>query len=486
MKHIGGSVLVAALLALTACTGGNDDTDTTERDDTTVEPAWTLDLDLFTTAAVADGVAVALTTADGGRLEIVAVDAASGEELWTRPWSPGNVPVGFTLTAETFEGSDGKSIAVFSEPAEDEELVRAGAESVIGVDLQSGEELFRTDPVRLGTPIQACGDDLDACFDPVGSASSRRLDVTDGSQSDDPDGPPEGARSIGSAGLFSTNDRPGEKIGVRRDGKVLWSAAVEELFDTEGISTDTGWNLSHTEDPDVYIGWLRLPLGAEQSERQKAGASFTADAGGYMLAEFEGGTGKVLWRERGTMQSCLGGTIRVEDELPRMRCRPTGTISYGGDGTRDNSVQDAGLTMEGFDPATGETTWSLEVPEDAAAEILLGEATRPVSDGATVVIPTADGPQLVEIATGETAEVEEADVFACRTAARDVEYFRPWRGSGAELRTRYGTELFAPCHADGSAADAFTVAAVKEAGEDAGDGRWVVAREGRLEGYVLD
>lgn len=483
MRLIGGLTL-AMLLTLTACTG-DDDTpdDPTERDTTVAEPAWTLDLDVFTNPVAADGVAVVLVR-DDDRLEIVAVDAETGEQLWSHPWSPGGVPTGFELRPSLHEGSDGASVAVFATPADHPELEAAWATPIVGVDLRTGEELWRTEPVIFSTPIDHCADGLDACYDPQNGAT-QRIDVTDGSTSDAGEGADEQARNIADGGLFSTDDRPGEELGVRRDGATLWSTDIAELLGVEGITTDNGWNFIHTDDPDMFVGSMSLPLGEEREALLSSGRPLDIGADESVMVAFEGDTGTVLWREENVTISCLGGAIRVDDEQPRLRCRPGGTYHYDAEATREDEMDDPSLTVEGFDPMSGETTWSIELPTDAAADILLNKADRPISDGVTVVLPSDDGPRLVVVETGKTRATDETDVFACHGETQTIEYYLARRTSNGESYSRYGADLLTPCHADGSAADAFSVAAVAEAGADAGKGHHVIAREGRLEGYLV-
>lgn len=498
--HLARAVVSTVLLAaLAGCSGDDpsgtepssdpgsqDQTAGTEteapvvRDDAVAEPAWTVELDVLGQPQVEDGVAVVLTRTPARGIEVVAVDAQTGERLWSRPWSPGDIPTGYGLEPLVARSAADRPVVVFSVPPRDLSAAADDAwiRPVAVVDLRSGEELARTAPLDLLTPLSRCADDVDVCFVERDGAGGQRLDLERGQVAADPAGTPAGARTIGADGLFATSDRPGEEIGVARDGKVLWSTPVEELMG-ETVSSDTGWTIEHDPEADRYVGWMRAAIPPDQRERAEAGKAFSYDAGILRLVAFSGPDGTVLWRRDGAEQSCLG----LDTDTPTVRCVWTGTAAYDAEGTL-TALRDGSGTVEGFDPRTGETTWSLEIAEDAV-EDAFDDRDQKVAGDRTVLVDTDDGPLVVDVATGATAPADADDVFTCSSDTVIFDYAVPYVINGEPVSRRYAGHLFRPCGADGTDRDAYTVAAVRDSAQDAGEGVHVLAGEGTLSGFDL-
>lgn len=480
-------VAVALSLTLAGCTDEESPAppaDPLQRDDTTAEAAWTADLDVIGQPSVRDGVAVVLARAREDELDVVAVDAATGEQLWDRPWSPGGVPTGFGMSPTVTAGSDDEPVVVLSEPPGDlsTESAQRFEERVVAVDLRTGEERSSTDPMTLSTPVAACSDGADACLDVFGADSGRRMDVRTGELGDDTDGPPADARSIGGAGLYSTSDRPGEKIGVRVDGETVWERPVEDVVGP-GTTSDTGWTFEEAD--GLFVGWLRA-VPAEVRELAAAEAPYTVDASLNVMVAFEADTGERLWSVDKADHDCLGDSVTPADTLPRLRCVYAGTVTYAGGDGEVESTEDVAVSVEGFDPRTGEARWTEEMSPEAADALVRGELEIPVRDGQSVVVPTPDGRLLVDVESGDSRELDAESVFACEGETVELEYATPWVNAGQSLTSRFGGRLLSPCDAAGEETDSFSVAAVRDAGQDAGDGRRVLAVEGGLQGFELD
>ena len=263
MRMTTSGLTLALLLAATACSSGDPEKDpekdpggapsasqsasqsaSVDRETTKVEPTWRLDLDAVTQPVFKDGVALVLARAPGRSLKVVAADVATGKRLWSRSWSPGGIPPGYSFEPDALRSASGKAVTVFSLPPRD---LRATSPDMwqlplVVVDLATGKTLHRTEPVDLLTPPEECADGRDACFDLNGSEGGVRLDLDTGRLEPDRAGTPKGGRNIGDAGLFSTLDRPGEKIGVARHGKTLWSRPIAKVMGAT-VSSDTGWDL---------------------------------------------------------------------------------------------------------------------------------------------------------------------------------------------------------------------------------------------------
>ena len=485
----------ALTLALVGCSGGDPSsspapssspsgetstTDTVVREDTVVEPAWTTKLDVIGQPEVEDGVALVLAKAPERAIQVVALDAATGERLWSRPWSPGGVPTGYGLEPVVARSQTDRAVTVLSVPPRD--LSATSPEMwrlpLAVVDLRTGEEVARSEPVELLTPPSSCDDEVDVCFDTYSRDGGQRLDLDTGRVAPDPAGTPAGARGIGSAGLFATSDRPGEEVGVARDGRVLWSTPIARLMG-ESVTSDTGWTIEHDPASDRYIGWMRAAIPVDQRERAQAGRPFHYDAAILRLVAFNGADGTVLWRRDGAEHTCLG----METDTPTVRCVWTGTAFYDAKGVLTDLRGGSGV-VEGFDPENGETTWSVKIAAEALQDVFDDRGQKVAGDD-TVLVTTEDGPLVVDIATGATGPAEEDAVFTCTGDAVSFDYAMPFFLDGDPLHRRYGGRLYRPCGADGSERQSYTEAAVRDSGQDAGDGVHVLAGEGSLSGFDL-
>ena len=479
---------MALLLAATACSSGDPESDKSDgdksagvdRDSTSVEPSWRLDLDPLTQPVVKDGVALVVARAPRRSLQVVAADVATGKRLWSRPWSPGGIPPGYSVAPVALRSARDKAVTVFSVPPRD-----LGATSekmwhlpLLVVDLATGKELHRTKPVGLLTPPEECADKTDACFDLLGSEGGVRLDLDTGKLEPDPEGTPAGARNIGDAGLFSTSDRPGEKIGVARDGKTLWSRPIAEVMGAT-VSSDTGWTFAHDDQADRYVGWMQAAIPGAAFERAKSGRPFTHDIGVLRLVSFDGTDGTVAWSRKGAEHTCLG----IDTEVPKVRCVFKGVVTYSTAG-EITKIRRGSATVEGFDAETGKTAWSLPVAAKAVLD-LVNDRDQKVARGATALVETEKGPRVLDLATGETAVAADEEVFVCASKNTSFEYAMPYFSDGDPITTRYGGPLLRPCTADGTDASSYTGAAVTDAGEAAGEGRKVLAGDDGLLGFEV-
>ncbi|WP_250446986.1 PQQ-like beta-propeller repeat protein, partial [Actinotalea sp. C106] len=446
------------------------------RDATEVEPTWSLDLNVIGQPSVTGGVAVVLTRARDREVDMVGVDVATGEQLWSHPWSPGSVPAGFPFTPATSEDSTGTPVALATVPTQDPsaETTSDLPRPIVALDARTGEELHRADATLTSTPVGACDDGTDLCFTPSG-APSLRVDLTDGSARTEEDGTPPDARSVGSRGLFATNDRPGEQLGVQRDGAVQWQRPIAEIFGDD-LTTNLGWSFTHVEDAGVYVGYL-LTVSPEQQAKIDAGEPFSNPS--YRLAGFREDDGEPLWTAARALHDCL--PVEAGDAPLMVRCVLSENAMYG---PESEEGADATARIEGFDPATGETAWSVEASPEQVANIVR-QNPGPASDGTTLRIDSTDGPVLVDIATGTTEPTADDDVFACQSEPVTLEYAVPWVYQDRSVTDRRGGSLLSPCGPDGAPAPAWTVAALQDTG-DAHDGTHVIAVDGALQGFTLE
>ncbi|MET0820191.1 MAG: PQQ-binding-like beta-propeller repeat protein [Aeromicrobium sp.] len=503
MRTIGG--IMAMLLALTACTGGDGGSDSKaaekkpstsatpqgpQRDTRPATVAWTTDLDVIGQPLVTGTTAVVIARASGKRLEIVGVDTTTGLKRWSHPYSPGGGAPGILVEPVVSSTASGEARVVFylapdKPKGDDTDFVTP----VVSVDPVTGDIERRTDKLLGVEPVGSCDDGTDVCVRGAvggrGAYGNLRVDLGAGKVATTRDGAPDKARIIGTGGLFSTNARPGEKLGVRLEGTTLWSTPAATLFG-EGYTSDNGWVFVHEKGPDRFTGLIGQPNKTVSPTRETKGP-FVYDLAKQKIVSFSGKDGSVLWARDGA-DPCFKPTDFSDEadldvvEHP-VRCLVSGSYSI-----KDEVVTTDAVTMkvEGYDPATGETTWSHAMP-DAAAATYWQQGPRPlVRGGKTIVAPLEDGPSSIDVATGASTPVGD-DVFLCQAQGPRFEYVTPWTNGQKRTTTRRGTGFVAPCSADGSATSmAPTVAAVREGAVAVDDSTYVLSSKDGLVGYTVD
>jgi hypothetical protein len=496
---------MAMLVALSACTGGDGGSDVDakdsaqpsasatpegpKRDTTPATVAWTVDLDVIGQPEVTGTTAVVIARASGKRLEIVGVDTTTGQKRWSHPFSPGGAVPGILLEPAVSKTAAGEDRVVFylapDEPAgDDSDFVTP----IVSVDPATGDIEHRTDKLRGTEPVSSCDDGTDVCVRGVvggrGTYVNLRLDLDTGKLSRAKDGAPGNARVIGAGGLFSTNARPGEKLGVRREGRTLWSTPADTLFG-KGYTSDFGWVFAHEKGPDRFTGLIGQP-NDKVDVRKESDEPFVYDLAKQKMVSFSGKDGTVFWSRDGA-DPCFKPTDFSDEADLDVVEHPVRCLVSGSFATKDDVVTTDAVTMsvEGYDPATGEATWSHAVP-DAAAAAYWQKAPRPlVRGGTTIVVPLDGGPAAVDVATGATTPVGD-DTFVCQAKNKHFDYVTPWTFGERRDPERLGTGLVAPCAADGTASSAaLTAAAVREGAIAVDDSTYVLASEDGLVGYTV-
>lgn len=496
MKTFGG--MVGLLLLLTACTGGGDNkadvkTKALTRDDRVEKPVWTADVDpLGQPMVLGDAktgfTVVVIAKESGGRLKIVGVDNESGKQLWSHPLSPNHVVPGIALIPRTTETAAGEKRVVFylapNKPSKSDEDDLTTP--LVAVDPRTGKIERKSPKIYAAEAPDSCEDDTDVCMkgalEGEREYSNLRVDLESGKVSRVKEGAPKDARLIGADGLFSSGDRPGEKLGVYRKGKTLWSTSVDTLFGP-GRTSDGGWAFTHEEGPDRYTGFLGQRNGKAAGT---ADAPYVYDLGKQTLTSFNGADGSILWQKQGA-DRCFEPTDFDDEQKVDVidhpvRCAMSGTFTVIDD---KRTVQDVAMTIEGYDPETGKTTWSHKMPAAAAADYQMMSPRVLIRGGHTIVATLAKGPVLIDVATGKFVKTT-GQTFMCQTDAVEHEYVTPWIYEGRSKHTRRGTGLAFPCSADGKAVESgMTVAALKEGAVKVDDSSYVIASDAGLVGYDI-
>ncbi|MGH3457054.1 hypothetical protein [Aeromicrobium sp.] len=498
---------IAILVVLSGCTDdsspeqGRSSVPTqmkVDRDTSVVEPRWTLkDLEPIGQPIVVEGaddarVAVVIAKETNRRLKIVGVDVAGGKQLWSHRFSPNQALPGYPVTPVTSETEDGQRRVIFFLAAE-EPLAVGPADflnPVVSVDPVSGDIETRSRPVQASQPPTACEDGTDAClpgnFDGSDTELNLRLDLDGRGIKEIDEGAPPNSRLIGDAGLFSTYDRPGEELGVQREGKTLWKKSLEDLVG-KGYSTDGGWAFTRESRPDRYTGYVgRAQDDGSTSQVSLVSEKTVVDLGREVMVSFTGSDGDVLWTRKG-VERCFTGPYGEDEETVGVvehpfRCKVAGKLTYD-EGRIEPEIDGLSSSIEGYRPASGETTWSHRLSTAAAKANRLPPHGVFNRSGARIVADLREGLAIVDVATGKLAPAS-GPTFMCQAEPDWFPYAQPWGGSGDF--ERYGAGLLYACLPDGTKVDSgMTAAALTEGAVMATDTSYVLASEDGLVGYRI-
>jgi hypothetical protein len=360
-------------------------------------------------------VAVGAVTGPSRTLFVVGIDPTTGAKLWQQPLTPSRLTPG--VQVDITKVGDDK--VAYLRPTTEMHF----AELVVA-DARTGRDLLRSPEGIFTSPAEVCPDGRDVCTgwapDPSDSRNQYRLVIATGEFRPEHDGAPLNARTLHRVGLLDLGDRPGNTLGLMRDGKLLWTTPASAAFPA-GFSSDHGWAWHLFADRHVLVGSL---YGAPTISGEKVVhdlASIAATAG---LAE---ATGEVLWRDRGSSFQCP--LSRHGNSKYPVRCRFAGIATHqvGGGG----SFEGLDVTIEGFDVTTGATTWSVPV---GAAEALVGGGTRPAVAGPThAALQGPAGPIVLDYATGRVTAPAPDATFWCMTQV-EYDFAQPYPSRSGQMR----------------------------------------------------
>lgn len=436
-------------------------------------PVWEVPLPVVGQPVPAGDVAVVYTAA-GGELAVVGLDPASGEQVWTKPVTPSTAPPGVVQTPQVV-GPEERPLVAYYEPNAEAPLLA----DLVVVDAAAGGEVHRERGYFFNSPPQSCAEDSpDVCvsaYRPGAESTPYRLTLDSGEFARSEGGPP-GSRPIGPLGLLDLGGRDPEYLARFVDGRVRWRVAVDDAFPA-GSSSDTGWTFRHHEPAGLIYGSVGPPV-----ERNAAGTGGRVDFAQFGTAGIDAETGEVRWQEPGTSAFCTYD-IRVDPddpdsaELPT-RCRQSGVQSGLID---DPRFHDLSVALEGYDVATGSTTWTVDL---GAAEEFVTDTDDIYAGATSLLVQAESGDLVVDLATGATSEPAADQVYLCLREAT-FEYPEPVLSSGKEFTERTGGQLATACDSSGAASQAPLPGGLVEiAGATVGGSR-IVATEAGLTAYAV-
>jgi hypothetical protein len=375
---------------------------------------------------VADGTAVVLNVTSGHEMELSGVRPTDGSVAWTHPFSSSEITpgVGFTPIAI---GSTVLLLAPVGESSNPEVTVE-GVNAVTGKVLWSvPQALALSDaPVVCGSGAYFC---LSAFVSPtetdqiaVTPASGAVVGVTAGLY-----------RSMGVAApgtvndsdLWQTSEAAPTFTQTSTSGHRLWTESVATLFGGSQFDPDYGWDFIVTGNLDIGSVGV-APVGD------------TEQLGGFKTVGISTSSGAVAWSLPGYFQ-CGGGLQFLTSDV---LCRFTGSAHAKG---QSETMAGVGVTLEGFDSASGATTWSRQVLDPPA--LALGTNVA-FADSTHLVVQLLSGKRVVlDVNNGTTAPVSDNEVFWCEQTPSYRIHTAPGASSDGK---RVSEPLFRSCSATGA------------------------------------
>ena len=370
---------------------------------------------------------------DHGRLFLVGIEPATGRVLWRQAMA---IPPDITPGVSAHPARIGDDKVAYYRPYQGRYTQLVVASALTGAALASSPmALFTTWPFACENGTGACtlshGADR-------GSEYLYRLDPATGDFDHGDELPPR-ARLLAPPNLVDLVDRPENTIAWLRDGELRWRTSLRAAF-PPGFSSDNGWYWSVFADEKAVVGSVF-------GEPRTAGETRTRDlARDAATAGISIETGDVLWRDDGTTFRCMLSWI----ERP-VRCRSHGTRTWVSGPTRHSVSAGIDVTLEGFEPRTGRTTWSLPL---GPAEDLIGGADARIARAGPeqLIIRGASGPVLIDLDAGTATTPPERATYWCLSALeyQTAQSFRTPDGSVRHDRT--GGDIASPCDARGEPA----------------------------------
>lgn len=441
-----GSIGVVAVLAVAGCAGqdagGRSSEDTSEDPVAGPAVAWTAsDVEPVGQPVAVGDVAVVYESRDE-RLWLSAYDGGTGEQVWSTEATPSWTTPGVATEPQVVGPEDEPLVAM---------LARNDSAPLLAdlalLDPATGD-VVRTVPARHFRSVPGpCADDrqevcVTAADEGTGASVPARLDAATGRLVAEKTPAGWSPRTIGPLGLVENGLRTGdrESLALVRDGAVAWELPLATAFGA-GATTDNGWSFVHDPEHDVFVGTVGIPYRGSFTDRR-------TDLAGFRTVGIDGGTGDVLWTDDGTSTFCSPFAADERDPQVYVRCRHTGELhlQVTPAGGSDMSFDGLGTIVEGFDPRTGETAWSVDLGADDT--LLAPDAASPMASSTAVALPTSDGTRVVDMASGEVRDAEEGEAFAC-TTTRKFTYEDAVSLDGVPVHEHTGGSISTLCDSSG-------------------------------------
>jgi len=356
---------------------------------------WTFSRMRPVSSPVAVGGRFVVYVASRQRLMIVGLDARSGKPAWMFPATPSASTPGV-----------GPSVLAIGNRVIFMETAAGVSARLVAVDAVSGRLLWASRAAVFSDWPEPCvGDPRGACdigflvsVLPFPAARLLRFGVTDGRATVGSALPGSLASARGLAsGLYDPGLRHPEYLVSASATRVLWTRRLADIFDLAGASTDNSWDIDRIDRDGLFVGSVGAPAQTTRSGLSVYDVS-AAETVGFRMAD-----GSVVWSNAGSQYGCdllpCPGWLSQGGLRVGVRLRETGTLTFRGGGGNGIVAPGDDVTIEGFDPATGNTLWTFDAGDDAG--LIAATEVPPQTRATVVVLPNAKViPNLVDLISG--------------------------------------------------------------------------------------
>ncbi len=364
-------------------------------------------------------------------IQVMAPD--SGKIRWRRPASIGGDSPGKTIEPAVVRGR-----VVYFRP-DDTDSYRGHliiADTLTGKDLYVGKEDY-----WLSERPYEC--DGEVCFSGFlgEKVQSFRAEVPSGTTVVDKGRLLPGARVVGTAGLQGLKiDGQPEILARLVGGRTLWQYKITDLFGA-GYTLNGGWQFFTYAKARVYVGMLGYQPGNKVPQR--ANLSHTME-----MVGLDDATGKRRWLDQGA-DACLPQEVARNPTWQHapVRCRwgRNSVLEKVGD---SDILRTASVGLEGFDPVTGRTTWSVALADPTGLSYAKWNASLALAGRNALIAKGKDGPITVDPVTGRhTPALADTQPF-CATYISGPIWGHAWTYLGRTYNIYYSGRAVSACTTD--------------------------------------
>jgi len=474
------ALALAAVLVVgvTGCTGGDSPSART-----TVEKVWTAaGIAPVSEVRAVGGVAVVYGTA-GHDLMVYGLDPVTGAQLWSKPAA---LP---TNQSDSIEVREIDGAVAYLRPTGTARLSQLVlADPTTGADLTvSAARYWYTLPGR-------CSDDAWVCPTSYVQRSDGRWDLrrfrvnraTGDTVPVEVADPATDGYQLPVGDLFYAYPADGTtQIGRRVDGSVLWTKPSSDIW---GPALPKPWNFNMSDS----AGHGFVVVTAEGRGTDQPGGTQLDLAKDVASASVSLADGGVRWVSPGAAVGCGADPYLWWDvtkdsaDTPAYRCRYTGTAVRNWSALSGAQLTTTGLsvTIEAFDPATGDVRWKADVGDARAlASDTTGQRSALLDDTHLFVANSAGG-LVVDLQTGQSRPTTADDVLWCSDESafpRPEPYFQ----QSTAITTAKRSGVVHPCRPDGSAAPLPTAAIPSKLSASFDGDRRVIALSDGVAGFLV-
>lgn len=350
--------------------------------------SWHADIRPLSGPVLVEGVLVLYTLGDGDQLRITALDAMSGEELWSHPASASAIPSPRSLEPQIVEDA-----VVHLRPSgradgpEDEAdvIVRHGRRGTLLHGIAQGRGVHHIHPARCpGHQSHIC---LSVLADSGSPAWPTVLGRTPPDTAWQPGGDPTAGHFVERIGPIDLARGSEQRIGRLVDDTLLWAVSTGDIVGPDA-STNSGWDFISVGD-ELLVGSVGLAHTIDGSDLDLTeSAIFALDAQ----------SGQRVWISRGTDIRCNSALWDL-GAGPLLGCAyDAGSWHWADEGAQMRAVD---MSVVRLEPTTGEELWRTHVGGgDLGGVVVPGVLDE---DHAVVL------DQVIDVRDGTTREREEDD-----------------------------------------------------------------------------